>query len=120
MRRAVRFALLEHADPRGVHWDLMIERPDGAALTTWRLSRDPLATDADTPAERIADHRLAYLEYEGALSGGRGHVRRVDGGVARWLLEEDDRAAFELEGKTLRGAFEVVPGRAAQAVFRRC
>ncbi|MFO0838437.1 MAG: hypothetical protein U1D55_07895 [Phycisphaerae bacterium] len=88
-RGPLRFVLLEHdtranaaspPDPASVHWDLMIELAPGAALATWRLSRDPSLSDELIPAERIADHRRDYLEYQGPISGGRGRVRRIDEG----------------------------------------
>jgi hypothetical protein len=42
-------------------------------------------------AERLADHRVAYLEYEGEISGGRGSVRRVAEGVVENLQESENR-----------------------------
>lgn len=56
------------------HYDLMLEWGD--VLKTWSVS----ALDATT-AQRIQDHRLLYLEYEGEISGGRGEVRIVDRGT---------------------------------------
>lgn len=38
-------------------------------------------TSGDFPAERIGDHRLAYLDYTGPVSGGRGQVTRWDAGA---------------------------------------
>ena len=69
------FVLLEHDHPVP-HLDFMIE--GNGALLTWRLSKPP--TGAAQPAVRIGDHRSAYLDYEGPVSGGRGAVRREDGG----------------------------------------
>ena len=76
-----RFVVLRHEMPDGAarpsHWDFMLEC--GEALRTWALQAQP---DAPEPqlAEALADHRLAYLEYEGAVSGGRGNVTRWDAG----------------------------------------
>ena len=73
-----RFVVLEHDSPRGRHWDLMLER--GQVLATWALAQPP---DADGPlaARRLFDHRLAYLDYEGPVSGRRGRVSCWDRGT---------------------------------------
>lgn len=71
-----RFVILEHDHPT-LHWDFMLER-DGA-LQTWRLPAPP--SDEPRTATAIGDHRLAYLEYEGSVSGGRGTVIRWDSGT---------------------------------------
>src|SRR5436190_123012 len=89
-----RFAILEHDWP-APHPDLLLEA--GPACWTWRLPSFP-ALGETVPAERIADHRLAYLEYEGPVSGGRGSVRRVDGGAFVLLEESPGRVVVRLEG----------------------
>jgi hypothetical protein len=48
-------------------------------LKTWRLPAQP--TDLPRTALAIGDHRLAYLDYEGPVSGGRGTVKRWDIGT---------------------------------------
>ncbi|MEL6330585.1 MAG: hypothetical protein AAFR38_13080 [Planctomycetota bacterium] len=73
--------LLEHALPDGTrHLDWMLERASNAErrLVTFRLESglDP-CEEPVFEAERIGDHRAAYLEFEGEVSGGRGVVRRV-------------------------------------------
>ena len=98
-----RFVVLEHDHPH-LHWDLMLER--GGALWTWRLPRLP---EAGTPldADRLADHRLAYLDYEGPVSGGRGNVTRWDGGSFEWLEDAEDRKVVRLRGGRLDGTFRL-------------
>ena len=73
-----RFVILVHDYP-SLHWDFLLETGDAAA--TWRLSDCP-ASGRIIDAERIEDHRLLYLNYEGPVSGGRGRVSRVFSG--RW------------------------------------
>jgi len=72
-----RFVVLTHDHPC-LHWDLMLE--EGDALRTWRLEKPP---ENGTPieAEPLSDHRLAYLDYEGPVSGDRGTVARWDRGT---------------------------------------
>jgi len=72
-----RYVILTHDHPFP-HWDLMLE--DGGTLRTWRLLSEPGAGRV-VPAERLGDHRLAYLDYEGPVSGGRGVVARWDHGT---------------------------------------
>jgi hypothetical protein len=110
-----RFVLLFHVCPpkypRPSHWDLMLEA--GGALETWALPALPhawhaarqqtaatfpacpaIAVDNSIIAERLAGHRLAYLDYEGPVSGERGEVFRIAAGTftlesqsaERWLV----------------------------------
>jgi len=106
-----RFALLEHRRDV-VHWDLMLER--GPTLRTWALDALP-ADGCEQPARALPDHRLIYLDFEGEISGGRGSVRRVDGG--EYVAEEwgDDLIRVRLGGAQLVGGLELrrpagVPG----------
>jgi len=112
------FVLLEHTTAAGVHWDLMVEAGPGGLLTTWRLRQNPIPNAAGIAAERIGDHRRAYLDYEGELSGGRGSVRRLDRGPATMREAADGRTILILGGQRLRGRFEV-GGAAVGATFRR-
>jgi hypothetical protein len=113
-----RFVLLYHDCPsnlpRASHWDLMLE--DGEALATWalhslprfwsaaheRTSREfpscaPLC-DADCVAVTQLDrHRLAYLDYEGAVSNDRGRVARVAAGAYVKSFQSDDCVRFSCD-----------------------
>jgi len=71
-----RFVILEHDHPH-LHWDLMLEA--GGVLKTWRLAKPPVEL-GPILAEPLGDHRIAYLDYEGPVSGGRGTVTRWDAG----------------------------------------
>ena len=71
-----RFVILEHDHP-DLHWDLMLEMGD--ALRTWRLPAPP--PDDPRDATALGDHRVAYLDYEGPVSGNRGNVKRWDAGT---------------------------------------
>lgn len=99
-----RFVVLRHEGTAtfkpGVHWDLMLER--GQALRTWALAELPTA-DREADAEQLPEHRLAYLDYEGPVSGGRGTVSRFDAGMFQVLAESDSQLVVLLNGKTLVG-----------------
>jgi hypothetical protein len=115
-----RFVLLLHEcpddRPRATHCDLMLE--DGAALRTWALSRLPhdwrlLSADANlidatntVDAEQLADHRLAYLDYEGPISGDRGAVHRLDQGTYQSGPLPNH---FILNGRLICGEIELQP-----------
>ena len=122
-----RFVLLFHDCPAGYdrpsHWDFMLEV--GSALRTWALSElpntweaayekspsskslcRPLAAGDVVEAQQLGDHRLAYLEFEGPLTRGRGSVIRIDTGSYRELTGEKLSPAhlqIDLTGSLLRG-----------------
>lgn len=95
-----RFVILTHDHPV-LHWDLMLEC-DGA-LRTWRLLTEPAEAET-SPAERLADHRLAYLDYEGPVRGGRGSVTRWDAGTYEIVAESEDELRIALHGTRLNGS----------------
>ena len=97
-----RWVLLHHQvgeslGNRGDHYDFMVS-PEGISqadsgleelnsepaglLWTWAIPANPL--DQPLPlecvAERLPDHRAAYLDYEGPISGNRGQVKQVASG----------------------------------------
>ena len=102
-----RFVVLIHDHPE-LHWDFMLENE--AALRTWRLAHQPLEP-GPIKAEVLADHRLAYLHYEGPVSGNRGTVRRFDRGEFALVTESAERIVIELCGAVLRGTAVLERGR---------
>ncbi|MBL8849859.1 MAG: hypothetical protein JNG89_09250 [Planctomycetaceae bacterium] len=89
-----RYVILTHDHPFP-HWDLMLE--SGDTLATWRLLDKP-APGRTCRAEQLPDHRVAYLDYEGPVSGGRGVVARWDHGV--YEIPDPSRAnALRLRGR---------------------
>jgi hypothetical protein len=102
-----RYVILEHDFPTR-HWDFMLESDD--VLKTWRLAAPPQAGDG-VAAEPSFDHRRAYLDYQGPVSGGRGTVTRWDAGTFSW---EEGREGQEgvvvcLEGARFRGRVRIEP-----------
>jgi hypothetical protein len=104
-----RFVVLHHVCPpesqRGTHFDLMLEC-DGV-LRTWGLA-DPPDSESPQSTEMLDDHRIAYLDYEGPISGGRGEVTRWDEGAYRVVRQSPDELSVVLEGARLRGAAMLV------------
>jgi len=95
-----RYVILRHESPSSVHFDFMLE--SGAALKTWSMSRPPEAGVA-VECQALADHRPAYLDYEGAISGGRGVVARWDRGTYSIERQSDAEWIVELAGEKLVG-----------------
>jgi hypothetical protein len=99
-----RYVILRHETPAGferpTHWDLMLERE--GVLVTWALAEAP-AIGKTISAEKLADHRLPYLDYEGPVSQGRGTVTRWDAG--EYLAEKTGPEDWivRLIGGKLRG-----------------
>lgn len=94
-----RFVILEHTY-RGVHWDFMLECD--AELRTWALSEPP-QPGTSIVARPLADHRLAYLDYEGPVSRERGAVKRWDRGSYTLIEQRDDCIAVRVEGERCVG-----------------
>lgn len=103
-----RFVILHHRLDAGEHWDLMLEQGD--VLLTWQLLREPVdSSSLPIPARRIGNHRKAYLDYEGPLTGNRGTVRRVDSGTVEIEENAPKCVRFELNGGRLWGSFLLRP-----------
>jgi hypothetical protein len=101
----LRFVVLEHVW-NGVHWDVMLESEEGGPLRTWAVDA-PIVPGRELPARALADHRAAYLEYEGEVSGGRGEVNRVDRGGYERLAWADDLVRVRLAGVQFTGVLEL-------------
>jgi len=94
------FVVLRHDTPQGVHFDFMLE--SAGMLKTWALPRLP-ESDAEIPCEMLADHRLAYLDEQGPISGGRGTVVRWDRGDCIVTRQGDAEWMAELAGEKIAG-----------------
>ncbi len=103
-----RYVILEHDHPV-LHWDLMLEME--GVLKTWRLPAPP--TEQPTEALALGDHRLAYLDYEGPVSGNRGKVHRWDAGTFRMQESTLDRWIVSLDGSRWRGNITLQHARGA-------
>lgn len=111
-----RFALLYHDHPR-IHWDLLLE--EGNVLRAFRLDEPP-EIGRTFQAERINDHRLIYLEYEGPISGGRGEVLQWDAGQFEWRHDSAERIAVDLVGRNFRGRLEMTSSLSDSSEPQHC
>lgn len=96
------YVILHHDGIAHPHFDLMLQLP-GGMLATWRIDQWPIARE--THLFRIANHRADYLTYEGAVSGERGSVRRVEAGKYDLMPDELESATrMELMLRRSHGA----------------
>ncbi|MFK7758659.1 MAG: hypothetical protein AB8C13_01790 [Phycisphaerales bacterium] len=69
------------------HYDWLIERPGleiEHRLLSFQTNSNPalwISRDAHI-VRKLPDHRAHYLTYEGVILGGRGHVKRMESGIA--------------------------------------
>jgi hypothetical protein len=106
-----RFVVLRHEGPHGVHFDFMLEAGD--VLKTWALPQPP-QPGLEMECTALADHRLAYLDYEGPLSGDRGAVTRWDCGEYTVERQTPTQWVLDLAGDKIRGT-ATLHGPAADA-----
>ena len=78
---ALRFVVLHHGGVDVPHFDLMIETAPSSPLATWQSPKWPV--EGGDYFTKAADHRQAYLTYEGPVSDNRGSVRRIAEGTCR-------------------------------------
>jgi len=95
-----RFRVLRHDSPRGLHYDLLLET--ATLLVTYAMNAEPRPGTSGM-AEQLPDHRRLYLEYEGAISGGRGTVIEWDSGAYIVVRRNDQLLEIAVEGRTLKG-----------------
>ncbi len=107
-QNVLHFVVLKHVRDADTHWDLMLQMPDKELLATWRIRVAPslwIGHFGPIPAWQLPDHRMEYLHYEGEISGGRGRVSQVDGGVLELIAYNDQEINFILRGRMLHGRF---------------
>jgi hypothetical protein len=98
------FVIQEHTTPADVHWDLMLQFGD--VLWTWRLGIGPgKIQDTPVPAEKIADHPMRFLSYEGPVQNHTGSVYIADSGSFSIFSQTEREISFETAGRILKGSF---------------
>ena len=98
------FVIQEHTTPEDVHWDLMLEMDD--VLWTWRLNAPPVKIENEPiSAERIHDHPLRFLSYEGPVQNKTGQVKIADRGLYQVTEQTDISLVAVFEGQIFSGTF---------------
>ena len=100
------FVILAHRGCGADHVDLMLDTGD--VLRTWQVEVAPfeLAAGQVAAAKLLPDHRRVYLDYEGPISRGRGHVHRVMAGQYELAEETPERLTFSLVAEAA-GTFQL-------------
>ena len=80
---------------------------DGTTLRTWALDQPP-RPGRSISGEQLPDHRLAYLDYEGPVSGNRGTVSQCDGGAFDVIARTETKWEVYLRGRQLDGQLTLV------------
>jgi hypothetical protein len=112
-----RYVVLRHESTTGLHFDFMLEMGD--VLKTWSLPEPP-AAGLEIDAEVLGDHRPAYLDYEGPVSGGRGSVARWDRGTYEVECQSESELTVRLSGEKLIGLVSLRRSPDAQKRWRFC
>lgn len=100
------FVIQEHHTCAGTHWDLMLQRGD--VLWTWRLAERPEHILSEPiKAERIFDHALRFLSYEGPVQHDTGSVRIVERGDYTLENQTENQLELLVEGQALRGRYQL-------------
>jgi hypothetical protein len=73
---------------------------------TWRLSTAPAEIKNEAVgAERIHDHPLKFLTYEGPVQYGTGQVTIADKGIYSLTKRLENSLLIDIKGKVLKGEF---------------
>jgi hypothetical protein len=105
--REKRFVIHEHSTDDGSHWDLMLETEN--ALQTFRLDIPPQQIlQIPAHAEKIHDHPLKFLTYEGPVQNVRANVKIVDSGTYNIHRQTNEKIELLLTGHILNGKFTLM------------
>jgi len=104
--------------PRTSHFDLMFEVDEH--LITFELPKLPIPGDR-IPLRRLKDHRLHYLDYQGALEPGahnedRGHVTQWTSGSFHHYRWTEQKLIVELTSLKLSARIVLLPGKIVDGV----
>ncbi len=100
-----RYVIQRHTRGNEVHWDFMLELE--GSLKTWRIDVPPEElVQQSAKAQKIADHPLRFLTYEGPVNQGTGRVAIADSGVYT-VVAEPHRLEICLQGNILKAVFRL-------------
>jgi bifunctional non-homologous end joining protein LigD len=89
------------------HWDLMLE--SGKILETYRIGVPPEEWGkGPVKAEKIFDHPLKFLSYEGSVNKGKGKVTIADSGIYRIFSQNERHLKIDFAGATVRGEKKII------------
>ncbi len=102
-----RFVIHEHSTADGTHWDFMLETEN--TLQTFRLDTSPRQIlQRPAHAEKIHDHPLKFLTYQGLVQNGKANVKIVDSGTYAVLHRTNEKIEMHFAGEILNGKFTLI------------
>lgn len=107
LTRKFPFVLHYHTGYGEAHYDLMLHYGD--ALATWQLKKslNDLTINKPIKVNKIIDHRLVYLTYEGPISRGRGQIKKIDFGYYQPIKIEPNNWEFILIGQVSNSRYKL-------------
>jgi len=109
-KKPERFVIQRH-EKQGepAHWDLMLE--SGGVLETYRVGIPPEEWGEESiETEKIFDHPLKFLTYQGVVNKGKGSVKIADCGTYRVAAQSKSRLKLVFAGLVLKGEFTFAAG----------
>jgi hypothetical protein len=99
-----RYVILKHTTPKDTHFDFMLETGDH--LSTWRINIGPEELKT-TPAkaEKIFDHKLKFLTYQGPVNNGPGNVTTADKGTYSIITQTSEKLQIQIDANILSGTY---------------
>jgi len=105
--RNKRFVIQEHSTDDDTHWDLMLETEN--TLQTFRLDTSPRQIpQSPAHAQKIHDHPIKFLAYQGPVQNGKANVKIVDSGTYNIKHQTKQKIELHLTGKILNGKFTLM------------
>lgn len=104
-----RFVIQEHRRRTSRHFDLMLE--SNGVLKTWSFDKPLKPYRCHLPIQPIKllpDHRMAYLDYQGKISRGRGSVKIRDKGIYQKIIWKTNFKAVVLKGRKITGLIVIL------------
>lgn len=102
-----KFVIHKHLNTGGIHWDFMLEAGD--SLQTYRLENSPKdMLTKDTNGEKIFDHKLKFLTYQGTVNNGS--VTIAESGSYRIISQDKRQIELRLKGRVLNGKCTLTEG----------
>ena len=104
MKQSHQFVVQKHITTNDIHWDLMIKYED--VLWTWRCPIGPDQIGQESiELEKIFDHSLRFLTYEGPVQQNTGNVQIADSGNCKIISQIESAIQVEFSGSHLRGLY---------------
>ncbi len=102
------FVIQKHTHTNNpAHWDVMLRQGD--TLLTWRITVPPEKMHGiPIEAEKISDHPLKFLTYQGTVNNGKGNVEIADAGTYELIKRTPDKIKISIACRIINGVMELM------------